>query len=174
MSFLLRRIQKRRQLHKEIKAEAERQIQREQRDHDQAQALGLTLRELRRTMDPLMAAQTYNNRFCPLSRLPEEILQCILDFIDHDVVTLWCLRIVSTVFRRLLHPREVIWNASRWCEDYCEDWRLEFEIPHALVFSAGRREFYQRLRRDKRCDNSRRLNDANRGLGSRQAQIPAV
>ncbi|KAJ4285967.1 hypothetical protein N0V90_013533 [Kalmusia sp. IMI 367209] len=66
---------KERQLLKETEArEVEKLIQRKKRDDQQAQALQLTLHELQRTMDPLIAAQVYNNRVCPLSRLPEELL----------------------------------------------------------------------------------------------------
>ncbi len=39
-------------------------------------------------MDPLIAVQVYNNRFCPFGRLPEELLLQILDVLDDDAVTL--------------------------------------------------------------------------------------
>ena len=95
-------IQKRRKEHQLIKEtrqfikekeahESERRIQREKRDDQQAQALLLTLYERQRAMDPLIAAQVYNNRSCLLSRLPEEILLCIVDCLCNDVVALHCL-----------------------------------------------------------------------------------
>jgi len=121
MFALLRWIQKRReecQLIKETEArEVERRIQREKRDHEQTQALLLALYELQRTMDPLMAVQAYNIRFCPLiSRLPEELLLCILDFLEDDVVALHCLRIVSRTFLRLLDRPSATWKDT-WYHD---------------------------------------------------------
>ncbi|KAJ4366840.1 hypothetical protein N0V83_007368 [Neocucurbitaria cava] len=72
-----RRIQQEKQDNEIEAREAEMGIQREKRNDQQAQALLLTLYELQRTMDPLIAAQVYNIRFCPLiSRLPEELLMC--------------------------------------------------------------------------------------------------
>ncbi|KAF2636040.1 hypothetical protein P280DRAFT_510812 [Massarina eburnea CBS 473.64] len=77
MIFLLRWIQKRRQERQHTKEtkvlEAKRRIQREKRSKQQAQTLLLTLQELQRTMDPLIAAHVYNNRFCPFGLLPEEL-----------------------------------------------------------------------------------------------------
>lgn len=108
MLFFLRWIQKwreERQLIKEIEArEIERRIHREKQDNEQAQALTLALPELQRTMDPLIAAQVYNDRICPfVSRLPEELLLCVLDFLCDDIFALRCLRVVSRIFRRLLN-----------------------------------------------------------------------
>jgi len=72
---------------------------RRNRDDGRAQNLLLALDELKRKMDPLIAAQAYNNRFCPLiSRLPEELLLCILDFMRDDFAALLCLRITSRIF----------------------------------------------------------------------------
>ncbi len=74
--------------------EIERRIQREKRDKRQSRASSSRCTELKRTMDPLIAAQVYNSRFCPFGWLPEELVLRILDFLDDDAVTLHCLRIV--------------------------------------------------------------------------------
>lgn len=145
-----------RRLLKETRArEAARRIQREKRDHQQAQDLLLTLHKLQRTMDPLMASQVYNNRFCPLTRLPGELLLHIVDFLD-DVVALHILQIVSRRFRFLLHHEKRIWK-NAWCA-----------VPLATrsrptLFSLGRlddqKQFRRLLQRDGRCDNCKRWND---------------
>jgi hypothetical protein len=145
-----------RELLKDMKArEAERQIQRKKRDDQQARALNLTLHQLQRTMDPLIAAQVYNNRFCPLGRLPEELLLRILDFLADDAVMIHCLRIVSTVFFRLLNPQADIWKDAWYLE------RPEWTTSHALYLrQVLRLQFRRLLQRDGRCDNCRRWNDA--------------
>jgi hypothetical protein len=117
MFFLPRFIQqwrekKQRKKKKEAR-EAERRAQREKRDEEQARALCLTLCELQRTMDPLIATQVYNSDFCPLfSRLPEELLLCIFDFLCDDFVALKCLRIVSRTFFRLLNSQTAVWREA--------------------------------------------------------------
>ncbi|KAI2487999.1 hypothetical protein Ptr902_02132 [Pyrenophora tritici-repentis] len=66
---------------------------RKERDHQQARALLVTLHKLQGTMGPLIAVQVYNSHFCPLvSRLRDELLLCIFDFLCDDVVALHCLR----------------------------------------------------------------------------------
>ncbi|KAF2468368.1 uncharacterized protein BDR25DRAFT_265509, partial [Lindgomyces ingoldianus] len=107
-------------------------------------------------MDPLIAAQVYNNRFCPLtSRLPEELLLCILDFLRDDVVALQCLRIVSRTFLRLLNRQSVVWRGT-WYRDCPIAIRGDaFSLP-----DAPRLRFRRLLQRDGRCDNCRRWNDA--------------
>lgn len=113
----------------------------ERRDIQQAQAPLLTLYELQRTMDPLVAAQVYNNRLCPLiSRLPEELLLCILDFLDDDAVALRCLRIVSRIFLRLLNYPPIFQRDGY--NQYLQFRRL--------------------LQRDGRCNDCRRWNDAHK------------
>lgn len=92
MFFLTRWIRKRREARQLLQFLKERQIELERRDNQQAQALLLTLYGLQRYMDPLIAAQVYNNRSCPLNRLPEELLLNILNFLDDDAITLHCLR----------------------------------------------------------------------------------
>lgn len=88
--------------------ETERQIQTKIRDDRQAQALLLTLDGLQRAMDPLTVAQVYNNRFCPLiSRLPEELLLRVCDFLYYDIAAQLCLGIVSRTFLRLLNAEPI-------------------------------------------------------------------
>ncbi|KAG6368746.1 hypothetical protein INS49_002960 [Diaporthe citri] len=126
MSALLRWVRKQLEEHQrleEAKArETERRIQREQRDSEQARALSLTLCELQRSMDTPIAAQFYNDRFCPFSRLPEELLLNVLDFLADDPVTLHCLQAVSRIFLRLLDRESDIWrdewdNFDRSCRE---------------------------------------------------------
>lgn len=64
--------------------------------------MATVLRGLEHTMDPLIAAQVYNNRHCPLTSLPEEILLLIIGNIEGDVPTLHCLQRTSRTFRRLI------------------------------------------------------------------------
>lgn len=70
-------------------------------------------------IDPLVAAQLHNLEKCHLTRLPEELLLCILHQIGNDVVALRCLRRVSQIFRRLSYDNAV-WGrvkAPDWCRD---------------------------------------------------------
>jgi hypothetical protein len=153
----IRRWREERELLEEAKArEAERQIQREKLDGQLAQALLLTLHQLGTNMDPLIAAQLYNNRFCRLTRLPEELLLRILDFLADDVITLYCLRIVSSTFFRLLHLRADCWkdewylqgSRPKWCE--FDPWWLHTTLQL---------QFRRLLQRDGRCDTCARWND---------------
>lgn len=137
-------IRKRREQHRLLeerkKREAERQIQREKRDYEHGRTLQLTLHELQGTMDPLIASQAYNNRFCPLTRLPEELLLKVVDFLRGDDVTLCCLRITSTIFLRLLYR--------------------QLTDPPLALRPWLRFQFRRLLQRDGRCENCRRWNDA--------------
>lgn len=140
--------------------EQEKQLQREQRERQQAQALLLTLHELQRTMNPLVAAQTYNSRFCPLtSRLPEELLLCILDFLSDDVVALQCLRLVSRTFFRLLSRGSVIWSERR-------DIPLYIRRNASWLPESEKVQFRRLLQRDGRCDNCKRWNEAHQHSSS--------
>lgn len=129
--------------------EAERQIQREKQDYEYGQALKLILHTLQRTTDPLIASQAYNNRFCPLTRLPEELLLNVLDFLRGDDVTLCCLRITSRVFLRLLHSQSKFWTMQ-----------ISISVPlslgHGMLL-----QFRRVLQRDGRCENCRRWNNAH-------------
>ncbi|KAF2658195.1 hypothetical protein K491DRAFT_702974 [Lophiostoma macrostomum CBS 122681] len=108
------------------------------RDDEKAQALLLTLHELQRTMDPLLAVQVYNNRFCPLiSRLPEEILLCILDFLCEEVVTLQSIICKDAWYR----------GASMYTRGNAR-----------YLDPSPRLQFRQLLQRDGRCDNCRHWN----------------
>lgn len=144
------------QLLQETKArEIERQIQREQLDRQYAQRLSLALRELQGTMDPLIAAQVYNNQSCPLTGLPEELLLSVINFLADDPVTLHCLRPVSRRFLRLLSHESDIWR-SEWYT------RRFVQTRHCPLFLIAelRRPFRQLLQRDGRCGKCRRWNDA--------------
>lgn len=71
-------------------------------------SMAVTLRNLEQTMDPIVAAQVWNSKYSPLTRLPEEILLEILGHleVDDDPVSLYCLRRTCRTFRRLTHePR---------------------------------------------------------------------
>lgn len=72
-------------------SEAERQMEREKRDHQQARALLLVLHELQRTVVLLITARGYNDRFCLLIRLLEEVLLHVLNFLSDNPVSLQCL-----------------------------------------------------------------------------------
>ncbi|USP82777.1 hypothetical protein yc1106_10051 [Curvularia clavata] len=125
--------------------------QRDKRNNQQAQALLLTLSELQRTMDPVMAARVYNDQFCPLlSRLPDELLLCICDSLSGDFVTLFCLRLVSRKLRHLLDSRQ----RSIWGKRYAA--REPLALPHA-----ERLKFALLLQRDDRCNNCMQWNDAH-------------
>lgn len=54
-------------------------------------------------MDPLMEAKLYYSIHCPLARLPEEVLLTILNDVGDYLVTLHCIRRISSVFRRLVY-----------------------------------------------------------------------
>lgn len=111
-------------------------------------------------MNPLVAAQTYNSRFCPLtSRLPEELLLCILDFLSDDVVALQCLRLVSRTFFRLLSRGSVIWSERR-------DIPLYIRRNASWLPESEKVQFRRLLQRDGRCDNCKRWNEAHQHSSS--------
>lgn len=131
-------------------AEDERRIQRETRDCEHAQALHLTLCDLRRHMDPSIATQVYNNCFCPLTQLPEELLLHIITFVD-DHVTLHCLRIASRTLLRLVDTVIPPTRAPLWSEN--------------LETYKQKLRFRSLLQRDGRCSECKRWNDANPCFG---------
>lgn len=53
-------------------------------------------------VDPLVAARDRNSENSRLASLPDDILLRILDNVD-DIVTMYCMRRVSHVFRRLIY-----------------------------------------------------------------------
>lgn len=132
-----------------MKFEAERQIQLEKQDDEYGKALQLILHTLQRTTDPLIASQTYNDRFCPLTRLPEELLLSVLDFLRGDDVTLCCLRITSRVFLRILHDQSTFWTMHISVS-------VPLSLGHGLLLP-----FRRILQRDERCENCRRWNNAH-------------
>lgn len=79
--------------------------------------ISVILCDERPAIDPLIAAQTHNIKNCRLTRLPEELLLCILNHVGDDAVTLRCLRRVSRTFRRLIYD-DGLWErvkAPHWC-----------------------------------------------------------
>lgn len=124
-------------------------------DDEYAQGLLLNLYELQRTMDPLIAAKVYNNRFCPLTRLPEELLMCIFNFLCDDVLALQCLRIVSRTFLRLLYVKSAIWKDDWYCTGSLSLRGNAFYLHDDL-----RPQFRRLLHRNSRCDNCRCWNNA--------------
>lgn len=82
----------------------------------------LTLQGLQRTMDPMIAARVYNDNHSPLARLPQPILQNIIEAcIDIDVVSVHCLLRVCQRLRRIIHSPP-IWEFSvhpdiTWADD---------------------------------------------------------
>lgn len=109
-------------------------------------------------MDPLIAAQFYNNRFCPFSRLPEELLLRVLGFLADDPVTLHCLQAVSRIFLRLLDSESDIWRYEWYLYPSPASWRGAHTIFLESPFNG---QVQSLLRRDGRCDNCRRWNDAS-------------
>ncbi|KAF2440191.1 hypothetical protein P171DRAFT_457879 [Karstenula rhodostoma CBS 690.94] len=153
----IRKWREQRQLIRETEArEAERRIQRKKRDDQQSQALLLALYELQRTMDPLISAQVYNNRFCPLTRLPEELLLCTMDFLCDDAVALQCLRVVTRTFYRLSNL-PAMFLRRLWYLPYPISSRCENHHHQDYL----RWKYRRLLQRDGRCDNCRRWNDAH-------------
>mgnify|MGYP004507530339 CR=1 FL=1 len=154
MLFFSRWIQKRRKKRQLIKDTESREVERrnhqEERNDQQARALLLTLCKLQRAMDPLIAAQIYNSHFCPLiSRLPEELLLCMFDFLCDDDVALLRLRIVLRIFLRPLNNQPVRWGEAR-----------SIRGKAFYLHDVPRLQFRQLLQRDGRCDNCRHWNDA--------------
>jgi hypothetical protein len=145
------------------KQEQEKQEQ-ERQEQQQAQML-LTLHELQRTMDPLVAAQVYNKSFSRLARLPEELLLIILESLSNDAPTLHSLRIVSrTFFRLTYHP--CIWR------HICHTYFLGSPHPVPNIGQVLFLRFDMRkplrllLERDGQCDNCRRWGEAHPPQGN--------
>ncbi|CAE7186401.1 Caldesmon multi-domain protein [Pyrenophora teres f. teres] len=138
-----------------------------ERDHQQAQALLVTLYKLQDAIGPLIATQVYNSHFCPLiSRLPEELLLCIFDFLRDDVVALHCLRSVSRTFRRILNRGSIIWR---------DEWYRPDSSPISgdafYLHDVYNRRFRRLLQRDGRCNNCRSWNDAHSDSVSEDCKI---
>jgi hypothetical protein len=109
---------------------------------------------------PPIAAQVYNHRFCPLiSKLPEELLLCIFDFLCDDIVTLHCLRIVSRVFLRLLHDQSAVWK-WQW---YANRLSGFVHCQASYLRDPVKLQFQRLLQRDGRCDNCKRWHDTHEG-----------
>lgn len=80
-------------------------------DLERNRQMQLTLHDLQRTMDPMIAASVYNNHYSPLTSLPEPILERLLTAcIGTDAVSAHCLGRVCRKLRHLIHsPR--IWTS---------------------------------------------------------------
>lgn len=120
----------------------------EKRNNEQVQALLAALHKLQCNMDPLIAAQVYNSRFCPLtSRFPDELLLCILDFLHDDVVTLSCLRMAS---RKFLY---IIGNQLLRQDPFSD-------LYHpSLLSEVPKGQFRRLIQRDGRCTDCRQWNE---------------
>lgn len=114
--------------------------------------MGTVLRSLEHTMDPLIAAQVYNNRHCALTSLPQEILLHIIHNIEEDVPTLHSLQRTSRTFRR------IITETANWT--HMKDPFIGYlpasgtKYPYALP-EHERDELAHRLRKDGMCDECR-------------------
>lgn len=133
----------------EKQKQREKQEQQEKQEKQQRQARMLhTLDQLQRAMDPLIAAQVYNNSISPLGRLPEELLLRILGFLVDDLLALYCIQRVSATSRRLVRGSPLF--ESKW--DMKFPWRLGRDCEEKLR---------RLLQKDCMCDNCRRWGDAN-------------
>jgi hypothetical protein len=106
----------------------------------------LILRDLQRTIDPLIAAQVYNNNYSPLIWLPNELLLYILHCLGDDIVTLLCLQRVSRIFWHLIEELDIwkyLLTAPLNTFTVCHLWHLPREV---------RKQFQQRLYRDGMCN----------------------
>ncbi|XPS75593.1 hypothetical protein M3J07_007667 [Ascochyta lentis] len=157
MLFFWKKFQRWREEHhlgEETKArETEKPSHPERRDDQRTQTLLLALGELQRAMDPLIAVQVYNHRFCPLiSQLPEELLLCICDFLRDDFAALLCLRIASRIFLRLLNSDRIYLWGAKTCSIRGEAFYLH---------DAPKLRFRQLLQRDGRCNTCKRWTAAH-------------
>ncbi|KAI1409143.1 hypothetical protein F5Y13DRAFT_95995 [Hypoxylon sp. FL1857] len=129
-------------------------LEKQKQEQAQTQML-LTLRDLQRTNDPLVAAQVYNKRHSPLCRLPEELLLHILHCIGEDAVSLCCLRRVSRLFRRLINE-PVIWK--RVSPQYAAG-SIYFISDCCYLSADAKKQLQQCLRRDGMCDRCHKSSD---------------
>ncbi|KAK1764297.1 hypothetical protein QBC33DRAFT_580506 [Phialemonium atrogriseum] len=160
MSTLMRRIQKlcpcRRRgdveeqddAHETQDDERERQGQQDKGGSEQQSRMLLTLRDLQRTMNPLIAAQVFNNNHSPIGRLPKELLLYIRHCIGDGILTLYCLWRVSRTFRHLIddptiwkHMVRPLSHRSRRMTEAI--WKFPFDLQDQLR---------QRLQEDGMCN----------------------
>ncbi|KAK0712536.1 hypothetical protein B0T26DRAFT_803592 [Lasiosphaeria miniovina] len=90
----------------------------------------------------------------PINRLPDELVLHILHCLDHDPLTMLCLRRVSRRFRRIIYDRE-IWSFRRVGNRYSEldsSSKEESRMPKDL-----KEELWRRIQRDGMCDECRML-----------------
>ncbi|KAK4132659.1 hypothetical protein BT67DRAFT_75097 [Trichocladium antarcticum] len=103
------------------------------------------LHHLQRTMDPLIAAQVYNNQHSTLYRLPDELLLLVLRSLGRDPVALCCLRRVSRRFRQLVNEPSV----RRYIPMSC--FNRGFESPHTMACK-DKQQLRRHLQTDGMCD----------------------
>lgn len=122
----------------------------EQKKHEQQEQPRIlpTLSDLQRIMDPLIAAQVYNNNYGPLCRLPDELLLRILHGLGDDILTLYCLRRVSRSFRRLINEPD-IWK--HMLLPLSDRFRYTTEAYWSLPVDL-KKHLRQRLQSDGMCD----------------------
>ncbi|KAM0259443.1 hypothetical protein ACHAQJ_003337 [Trichoderma viride] len=131
-----------------LKEQDNKHKQQEQQEQQEQRRMLLTLSDLQCTMDPLMAAQVYNNNYSLLCRLPDELLLHILRCLGDDILTLYCLRRVSRSFRRLINEPD-IWKhmllplSRRFTYTTEAYWSLPIDLKKQLK---------QRLQTDGMCD----------------------
>ncbi len=109
----------------------------------------LILRDLQRTMDPLVAAQFYNDTESPLCRLPEELLLNILRCLGNDLLTMLCLRRVSRTIRRLINTLDIWERQLRQIRLY--PYGYNTDVSYRLTIDE-QKQLKMRLQRDGMCD----------------------
>ena len=148
------------------------------------------------TLDPLTTASIRNNRSSFIYRLPEEILLLILDQIhcsDDDIITYYCLRRVSRLFRRLVHADPVFLNhAVQATEDYSivrcalapPYWKLQTRLPWfretfdcqpgllSALPNESRDTLCRYLRKDQICASCLRRCELNGAVNKHSGRIP--
>ncbi|KAK3944757.1 hypothetical protein QBC46DRAFT_437390 [Diplogelasinospora grovesii] len=138
------------------------------REREQQLRMLLTLRDLERTMDPLIAAQVYNKKHSPIGQLPEELLLQILHHLGDDTLTLYCLRRVSRTFRRLINLPD-IWEPVlirlQLLRECC--YSLGCITEHESMLPGIHIHLAQRLQKDGMCDRCISWCDVPGGPGSR-------
>lgn len=132
----------------------------QQQNKDEAERerqMQLTLQDLERTTDPMVAAQLYNDKHTPLSRIPDEILLQIIGYcIDEDsVANLYCLRRVSKRLRRVL-DEPTLWEGI----PAVRPTTCAFNSERNLRLSHDQRQkLRQRLQKDSMCNRCRAWSD---------------
>jgi hypothetical protein len=119
--------------------------------HGQHTQHPVTLSDLQRTMDPLIAAQVWNAYHSPIGRLPEELLLEILHWLGEDIVALHCLRWASRTLRRLIYSHDI------WSYLKLPAWKRTYDNLDAGDFwifadERLRRQLQQHIHKDRMCE----------------------